>query len=113
MAVSALAVRLPGAALLRLVPHLGEQPLEPLFGRVVDERHRRGHVWMHAGDRAAHLVRDGAVRRVTLTTRAQLDQVQRRARVELEDIAETEREAERVRRLVDEAVVTQPRVLAA
>src|SRR6266851_6677745 len=43
----------------------------------------------------------------------QLDQMQRLARVELEHVAETEREAERVRSLLDEPFAAQPRVLDA
>jgi len=60
---------------------------------------------MHPGDRAAHLVRDGAVRRMPFTSRAELDQMQRFARVELEDVPDAEREAERVRRLLREASI--------
>src|SRR5207302_6883067 len=43
-----------------------------------------------------------------LTAGPQLDQVQRLTRVELEDVAETEREAERVRSLLDEPFAAQP-----
>ena len=96
-----------------LVPHLGEEPLETLLRRVVDEAHRGSDVRVHPGDRAAHLVRDGAVRRMAFAPGAQLDQVQRLARVELEDVANAEREAERVRGFLHEALVAQPRVLAA
>src|SRR5579862_8947783 len=70
------------------VPHLAEQALEALLGRVVDERHRRGDVRVHLGDRTAHLVGDSAIGRVSLPTRAKLDQVQRLPRVELEDVAD-------------------------
>src|SRR3954454_10955483 len=45
-----------------LVPHLAEQALEPLFGRVVDERHRGSDVRMHLGDCAEHLLSDCAIR---------------------------------------------------
>ena len=44
---------------------------------------------------------------------AQLDQVERCARIELEDVADAEREAQRVRRLLDETLAAQPRVLRA
>ena len=44
-----------------LVPHLAEEPLEALLGRVVDERHRRRDVRVHGCDLATHLVRDRAI----------------------------------------------------
>ncbi len=68
---------------------------------------------MHLGDRAAHLVRDGAVRRMSLASGAQLDQVERLARVELEDVADPVGEAERVRRLLGESLPAQPLVFGA
>src|SRR4051794_24056456 len=68
---------------------------------------------MRLGDRTAHLVRDGTVRRMPFTSRAQLDQMQRLAGVELEDVPDAEGEAECVRRLLDEAFAAQPRVFGA
>src|SRR5438477_4457180 len=95
------------------VPHLTEQALEPLLGRIVDERHRRGDVRMHAGDRTSHLVSDGAIRGVPLAARAELDQVQCLSRVKLEDVADPVRKRERIRRLFDEAFRAQSLVFHA
>src|ERR1035437_1058793 len=50
---------------------------------------------------------------MALAPGAQLDQVERRTCVELEDVADAEREAERVRRLLRETVASQSRVLDA
>ena len=55
------------------------------------------------GDLRVHLVRDRAVARVALAPGAQLDQVHRLARVEVEHVADAEAEAERVGRGVAQA----------
>src|SRR5437868_4375148 len=64
-------------------------------------------------DGPTHLVGDRPIRRMAFSAGAQLDQVERCARIELEDVANAEREAERVRRLLDEAPAAKPRVLGA
>ena len=68
---------------------------------------------MDLGDRAPHLLRDRSVRRMALAARAELDQVQRLARIELEHVADAIGEAERIRRLLGEAFAAQPLVLGA
>src|SRR5229473_1584511 len=50
---------------------------------------------------------------MALAAGSQLDQVQRLTRVELEYVAETEREAERVRSLLDEPFAAKPPILDA
>src|SRR6185436_11619250 len=81
-----------------LIAHLGEQPLEPGLGRVVDEGHRRCDARVDCGDRVTHLQGDGPVGRVPLAAGAKLDQVERLPRVELEDVADAIGETERIRR---------------
>ncbi len=49
-----------------LIAHLGEQPLEPGLGRVVDERHRCCDARVDCGDRVPHLQGDGPVGRMPL-----------------------------------------------
>ena len=51
---------------------------------------------MALGDQRVHLVGDGAVGRVALAAGAQLDEVHRLARVEVEHVADPVAEAERV-----------------
>ena len=77
------------------------------------KRHRRGDVRVHRRDLLAHLERDGAVRGMALVAGAELDQVQRLARVELEHVADPVGEAERIRRLLGEPLAAQPLVLGA
>ena len=91
---------LPGERVeLRLGAHLGQDALKPRLGLGVDVRHRARDRRVDLGDQAVHLVRDGAVGRVALAPRAQLDELHRLARVEVEDVADAEAEAQRVRRL--------------
>ena len=68
---------------------------------------------MDGGDRVPHLQRDGPVGRMALAAGAELDQVQRLARVELEHVPDAIGEAERIRRLVGEPFAAQPLVLGA
>ena len=75
---------------------LAHHPLEARLGRVVDELHRRGDAGMDGGDLLVHRLGDGAVGRMALAAGAQLDQVHRLARVQVEDVADAEGEAERV-----------------
>src|SRR5206468_3465706 len=96
-----------------LIAHLGEQPLEPRLGRVVDERHRRSDARMDGGDRVPHLQGDGPVGGMALAAGAKLDQVQRLARVELEHVSDAIGEAERVRRFLGEPLAAQALVLHA
>src|SRR5439155_19609909 len=77
------------------------------------EGHRGGDARMDLGDRAVHLAGDRPVRRMALAAGAELDQVKRLPGVELEHVADAESEAERVRRLLDEAFGAQARVLRA
>ena len=46
---------------------LGQDPFQPRLGLAVDVRHRRRDRRVHRGDLGVHLVRDGAVARVSLT----------------------------------------------
>ena len=68
---------------------------------------------MDGGDRIPHLQGDGAVGRMALAAGAELDQVQRLARVELEDVPDAIGEAERIGRLVGETFAVQPLVFGA
>ncbi len=94
-------------------------PLEPLeiAPAVVDVHHRVGHgaVTRLFGDRSKHLLRDAAIRGVALGARAQLDQMQRLARVHLHDAAHPVRERDRVaglhREVADHGVVEGPGAL--
>src|SRR3954451_6581389 len=69
-----------------LVPHLAQQTLEPLFGRVVDERHCSRDARMYLGDRAAHLVRDRSIRGMPLVARPELDQMECLGGIEVESV---------------------------
>ena len=51
---------------------------------------------MYRSDLRVHFVRDGAVARVALAARAELDQLHRLAGVEVEDVADPVAEAQRV-----------------
>ena len=62
------------------------------------KRHRRGDRRVDPRDLRVQRVRDGAVGRVALAARAQLDQVHRLARVHVEHVADPVAEAERVGR---------------
>ena len=79
--------------------------------RRVDVRHRRGDGGVALGDQRVHLVGDRAVGRVALAAGAQLDQVHRLARVEVEHVADPVAEAERVGRGGGVAGVREPVVL--
>src|SRR6201992_3370589 len=68
---------------------------------------------MDGGDLFVHRLRDRAVGRVALAAGAQLDQVHRLARVQVEDVADPEGEAERVRGELVEPGRGESRVLAA
>ena len=92
-----------GAERVALGAHLAQDALEAGLGTGVHVRHRGGHRGMDRGDLRAHLVRDRAVARVALAAGAQLDRVHRLARVHVEDVADAEAEAERVRRGVAQA----------
>src|SRR3954452_64754 len=83
---------------LRLGAPLAEDALQAGLGLVVDVRHRRRDGRVHRGDQPVHLVRDRAVARVPLAARAQLDQLHRLARVEIQDVADAVAEAQRVHR---------------
>src|SRR3954454_5776243 len=85
-----------GAERAALRAHLGEDALEAGLGARVDVCHRRGDGGVDRRDLRVHLVRDGAIARVALAPRAQLDRVHRLAGVHVEDVADTEAEAERV-----------------
>src|SRR5215213_9429223 len=50
----------------RLLPHLGQDPLEPRLRRRVHVRHRRRHRGVALGDQRVHAMRDGAVARMSL-----------------------------------------------
>ncbi len=84
---------------LRLRAHLGQDPLEARLGLGVDVPHRGRDRGVDLADQAVHLVRDGAVGRVALAPGAQLDELHRLARVQVEDVADAVAEAQRVRRL--------------
>ena len=75
--------------------------------------HRRGHGRVALGDRGVHRLRDRAVARVALAGGAQLGEVHRLARVEVQDVADAVAEAERVRRGLGVAGVAQALVLGA
>src|SRR4029077_8941074 len=94
-----------------LIAHLGHEPFEPRLGRGVDAPPPRRGPPADPRDRLPHLQRDGAVRRIALAARAQLDQVERLAGVELEDVADAIGEAPRVPRLLDKPLAAQPLVL--
>ena len=79
----------------------------------VDVRHRRRDGRVDRGDLGVHLVRDGAVARVALAARAELDQLHRLAGVEVEDEADPVAEAQRVRRRRREAATAETLVLVA
>src|SRR4051794_39952803 len=66
---------------------------------------------MDCRDLRVQLVRDGPVARMTLATRAQLDQVHRLARVQIEDVSDPVAQAERVRRELGHAGVADALVL--
>ena len=66
--------------------------------RSVDVVHRGSDRGVERGDLAVQLVGDRAVGGMALAPRAQLDQVHRLARVEVEHVADAVAEAERVRR---------------
>src|SRR5437879_111004 len=68
---------------------------------------------MHLGDLAPHLVRDRPVRRMTLASGPELDQVEGLARVELEDVADSVGQGQRVRRLCQEPNPAEPLILGA
>ena len=87
------------AASTPVAAHLALEALEAPLGLAVDERHRRRDRRVHRGDPVEHLERDGAVARVALAARAQLDQVHRLAGVEVEHVADPVGERHRVGRL--------------
>src|SRR3954468_2859575 len=98
---------------LRLRAHLAEDALQARLGLAVDVRHRPRHGGMHLGDEAVHLVGDGAVAGVALASRAQLDELHRLARVEVQDVADAVAQRERVERLALAPLADQPLPLAA
>src|SRR5215216_4564689 len=95
----------------RLLPHLGQDPLQPRLGGIVDVRHRGRDGRVLLRDQRVHPLRDGAVRGVTLAAGAQLDQVHRLAGVEVEHVADPVAQAERVRRRGGEPRAGEPPVL--
>src|SRR3954452_5178635 len=110
---SAMAARASGMGAERaaLRAHLGEDALEAGLGACVDVGHRRGDGRVDRRDLRVHLVRDGAIARVALAPRAQLDRVHRLAGVHVEDVADTEAEADRVGRGVAQPGRPEPLVL--
>ena len=91
---SAAARRRLGA--LALGADLAEDPLQAGLLGAVDVGHRRRDRRVDRGDPLVHRLGDGAVGRVALASRAQLDQVHRLAGVEVEHVADPVGEAERV-----------------
>src|SRR5687767_1953044 len=75
---------------------LREDALEPRLAARVHVRHGVGNRWVARRDLGVHLLRDGAVAGVALAAGAQLDQVHRLARVEVEHVADAVAEAEGV-----------------
>src|ERR1700743_3062971 len=94
--------------LLSVRADLAHHPLQARLGRVVEELHRRGDAGVDGGDSFVHRLGDGAVGGVALAAGAQLDQVHRLARVQVEDVADTEGEAEGIWRQLIEAGRGQP-----
>src|SRR3954468_21933030 len=100
-----------GSERAALRAHLGEDALEAGLGARVDVGHRRGDGRVDRRDLRVHLVRDGAIAGVALAPRAQLDRVHGLAGVQVEDVADAEAEAERVRRGVAQPGRGEPLVL--
>src|SRR4051812_25923376 len=91
-----------------LGPHLGEDAFEPRLRLVVDVGHRGGDGGVDVGDQPVHLVGDRAIRRMPLAPGAQLDELHRLARVEVEHVAQAVAEAQGVRRLALAPLAGEP-----
>src|SRR6187200_249887 len=100
-----------GAPALRA--HLAQDALEPGLRLNVDVGHRRGHRGVDLADEPVHLVRDSAVAGVPFAPRAQLDELHRLPRVEIEHVPNAEGEAQGVARLALPALAGEPLPFAA
>src|SRR3954447_10205785 len=98
---------------LLLGAHLAEDAFQTRLGLGVDVRHDPRHGGMHLGDEAVHLVRDGAVAGVALAPGAQLDELHRLSRVEVQDVTDAVAQREGVERLALATLPDQPLPLAA